>query len=175
MTLWSPASSPPASPTWAPPINTGGSGSGFPTHNRHHPSISSITSATSTATTKIKYQGKRIAQIVKLKPEYYQEYKKCHANVWPEVLRVIKRCNIEDYSIFYDDASHTLFASFKYIGYDYDGDMEKMREDAKVREWWKMTDSFQESLVEGAKSSEAGGVDGVPGWWKGLEEVFYFT
>jgi L-rhamnose mutarotase len=77
-------------------------------------------------------------------------------------------------SIFYDDASHILFASMKYVGYDYDGDMEKMREDVKVREWWKMTDSYQESVVEGAKSSEAGGVDGVPSWWKGLEEVFYF-
>jgi L-rhamnose mutarotase len=48
------------------------------------------------APAKMKYQGKRIAQIVKLKPEHYQEYKKCHASVWPEVLRVIKRCNIED-------------------------------------------------------------------------------
>jgi L-rhamnose mutarotase len=47
---------------------------------------------------------------------------------------------------------------------------EKMRENPKVREWWKMTDGYQESLVPGAVSSEAG----EPSWWKGLEEVFYY-
>jgi len=47
--------------------------------------------------------------------------------------------------------------------------MERMRENPKVREWWKMTDSYQESFVPGAKSSE----EGDPAWWKGIEEVFY--
>lgn len=44
-----------------------------------------------------------------------------------------------------------------------------MRANPKVREWWKMTDSLQESMVPGAKSSESG----EPAWWKPLEEVFY--
>lgn len=34
--------------------------------------------------------------MVKLRPECYEEYKKCHAAVWPEVLQQIKECNIED-------------------------------------------------------------------------------
>lgn len=72
-------------------------------------------------------------------------------------------------SIFYDDGSHILFASMKYVGYDYAGDMERMRENPKVREWWAMTDGWQESLVPGATSSEAA----EPGWWKPVEEVFY--
>lgn len=49
--------------------------------------------------------------------------------------------------------------------------VEKMRENPKVQEWWKMTDSFQESFVPGAKSSYGG--EGEPSWWKGIEEVFY--
>ncbi|KAI0999019.1 hypothetical protein K3495_g9177 [Podosphaera aphanis] len=118
---------------------------------------------------KLKYQGKRIAQIVKLKPDCVEEYKKCQANIWPEVLKQIKMCNIEDYSIFHDPDTQILFASFKYVGYDYTGDMEKMRENPKVQEWWRMMDSFQVSLVPGAKSS----LDGVPAWWKGMEQVFY--
>lgn len=118
---------------------------------------------------RLKNQGKRIAQIVKLKPEFVEEYKKCHARVWPEVLKQIKNSNIEDYSIFHDPGTGILFASFKYVGYDWAGDMERMRENPKVREWWKMTDSYQESMVPGAKSSE----DGEPAWWKGVEEVFY--
>ncbi|TAQ85224.1 hypothetical protein B7494_g6461 [Chlorociboria aeruginascens] len=118
---------------------------------------------------RLKNQGRRIAQIVKLKPEFADKYKECHGNVWPEVLKQIKDCNIEDYSIYYDPGTGILFASFKYIGYDYAGDMERMRDNPKVKEWWKMTDGFQESLVKGAKSSE----DGETSWWKGLEEVFY--
>lgn len=47
--------------------------------------------------------------------------------------------------------------------------MERMRENPKVREWWKMTDEFQESVVPGATSSESG----EPAWWKPVEEVFY--
>jgi len=90
--------------------------------------------------------------------------------VWPEVLKQIRDCKIEDYSIFHDEATGILFASFKYIGYNWEGDMEKMRENPKVREWWRMTDGYQESMVPGAKSSEAG----EPSWWKGLEEVFYY-
>ena len=73
-------------------------------------------------------------------------------------------------SIFHDPGTGILFANFKYVGYNWAGDMEKMRDNPKVQEWWKMTDSYQESLVEGAKSS----VDGEPSWWKGVQEVFYF-
>ena len=43
-----------------------------------------------------KNPGKRVAQIVRLKPEHVEEYKACHAKVWPDVLRQIKNCNIED-------------------------------------------------------------------------------
>lgn len=46
--------------------------------------------------TKIKYPGKRVAQIVKLKKDCVQKYKECHAKVWPEVLMQIKQSNIED-------------------------------------------------------------------------------
>ncbi|KAM4065133.1 l-rhamnose mutarotase domain-containing protein [Hirsutella rhossiliensis] len=113
--------------------------------------------------------GRRFAQVVRLRPERVAEYKACHARIWPEVAKQIKDCGLEDYSIWFDDKSSLLFASFKYIGYDYAGDMQRMAENPKVREWWKMTDSFQESLVEGATSSEAG----EPGWWKPMEEVFY--
>jgi L-rhamnose mutarotase len=72
-------------------------------------------------------------------------------------------------SIWWDDKSSILFASFKYVGYDYEGDMQLMAANPKVREWWQMTDGYQESFVPGAKSSEAG----EPSWWKPVEEVFY--
>jgi hypothetical protein len=40
--------------------------------------------------------GRRFAQVVRLKREYLREYKACHAAVWPEVLKQIKDCGIED-------------------------------------------------------------------------------
>ncbi|KAK8070837.1 hypothetical protein PG997_011040 [Apiospora hydei] len=104
--------------------------------------------------------GRRFAQIIKLKPECVAKYKECHAAVWPEVARQIKACNIQDYSICHDPETGILFASFKYVGYDYAGDMERMRENPK---------GARVSMVPGAKSSEAG----EPSWWKPVEEVFY--
>ena len=70
-------------------------------------------------------------------------------------------------SISYDDANSILFASFKYVGNDWDRDMKAMAANAKVREWWEMTDKMQKSPVPGATGSATGP------WWKPLEEVFY--
>jgi hypothetical protein len=50
---------------------------------------------------KLKYQGRRVAQIVKLKADCVEKYKECHAKVWPEVLKQIKECNIEDCKLLY--------------------------------------------------------------------------
>lgn len=116
-----------------------------------------------------KNPGRRFGQIIKLKPECVKQYKEVHAAVWPEVLKQIKASNIEDYSIYHDPELGILFATFKYIGYDFAGDMERMRDNPRVREWWAMTDSFQESMVPGATSSESGD----PTWWKNVEEVFH--
>lgn len=77
MSLWSPATVDPTSPT-------------SPTHAR------SGSLSFSGPSTKQKYKGKKIAQIVKLKPEFVKEYKECHTRVWPEVLKQIRECNIED-------------------------------------------------------------------------------
>ena len=110
---------------------------------------------------------RRIAQIIRIKPDCLQAYKDCHAAAWPAVLEQIKDCNISDYSIFLDEQSMTLFATMKYEGQNYDADMQKMRANPEVQRWWKMTDSMQETLVEGSQGSTD-----PRGWWKNLEEVF---
>lgn len=43
-----------------------------------------------------RFPGRRFAQIIKLKPEHVDKYKEVHAAVWPEVLKQIKDCNIQD-------------------------------------------------------------------------------
>ena len=111
---------------------------------------------------------RRIGQIIKLKRESLQAYKECHAAVWPAVLQQTKDCNISDYSIYLDEQSMILFATMRWIGTNFDADMEKMRANPEVQKWWQMTDSMQESLVEGSKGSTD-----PKGWWRELEEVFH--
>ncbi|MBN2775954.1 MAG: L-rhamnose mutarotase, partial [Prolixibacteraceae bacterium] len=73
---------------------------------------------------------KRYGQIIGLKPEAYEDYKKYHAAVWPGVLKTITECNIRNYSIFHKDG--LLFAYFEYIGDDYKADMAKMAADPET-------------------------------------------
>lgn len=57
---------------------------------------SSSAAAQSNAETRQKVAGRRIAQVIRLKKDCVEEYKACHARVWPEVLKQIKDCNMED-------------------------------------------------------------------------------
>jgi len=103
----------------------------------------------------------RYGSVIRLKPEKLAEYKAAHANPWPEVLEMIRACNIRNYSIYYKDGF--LFSYFEYHGNDFAADMEKMAADPKTQEWWKLTDPCQEPL-ETRKAGE---------WWAGMEEFFH--
>jgi L-rhamnose mutarotase len=104
---------------------------------------------------------KRIGQVIKVKPEYLEKYKALHANPWPEVNEMIKKCNISNYSIYYRNGY--LFSYFEYTGDDYEADMKKMADDPMTQKWWKETDPCQEP-VEDAREGE---------WWADLEEVYH--
>jgi L-rhamnose mutarotase len=105
----------------------------------------------------------RIGQCVGLRPEIIDEYKRIHAEVWPEVLSLIGRCNIRNYSIYLKEPENILFAYFEYHGSDWAADMAKMAADPKTREWWTITDPMQVPL-EGRREGE---------WWARMEEVFH--
>ena len=104
---------------------------------------------------------KRYGMVIKLKPGKYEEYKKLHAAVWPEILNLLRQCNLRNYSIYHRDGY--LFSYFEYVGEDYDADMKKMAADPKTQAWWKLTDPCQEP-VDTAKPGE---------WWAVMEEVFH--
>ncbi|WVQ79158.1 hypothetical protein IAT38_001254 [Cryptococcus sp. DSM 104549] len=112
-------------------------------------------------------EGKRICQVVKVRPEHLEAYKKCHAAVWPEVLGALRKAHVVDYSIHFFEQQNLLIAHMRYIGNDFEKDMEGIKESEATRKWWAMTDGMQESFVEGATGSESG-----PGWWVNAEEVF---
>jgi len=53
---------------------------------------------------------KRHAFKMKLKPGFEAEYRRRHAEIWPELARAIRDAGISDYSIFLDEETLTLFA-----------------------------------------------------------------
>ena len=103
----------------------------------------------------------RYGSVIKLKPEKITEYKRLHAHVWPEVLKMIHECNIRNYSIYFKDGY--LFSYFEYQGEDLNTDMKKMAADSNTQAWWKLTDPCQEPL-ETRKEGE---------WWADMEEFFH--
>ena len=104
--------------------------------------------------------------VIGLRSEKITEYKKLHAAVWPDVLRMIKECHIRNYSIYLrqlDDGSHYLFSYFEYTGDDFRGDMAKMAADPTTQRWWAVCMPCQKPLANRAKDE----------WWAGMEEVFH--
>lgn len=99
--------------------------------------------------------------VIKVKPEKIEEYKALHAAPWPGVLKKIRQCSIQNYSIYLKDSF--LFSYFEYTGKNFEADMERMSKDSLTREWWKLTDPCQVS-VESRKEGE---------WWAAMEEVFH--
>lgn len=58
-------------------------------------------------------QLQRVAFKMKLKQGYAEEYKKRHDALWPELQALLSQSGIHDYSIFFDEEAHTLFAVHK--------------------------------------------------------------
>ncbi len=111
-------------------------------------------------------KGRRFSQIIRVRPEYLEQYKALHKSIPPGVERTIRACGIRDYSIFFDGVDR-LCAFFKYIGTDWDADMEKMKKDSETQEWWRMTDMMQMSYNDSMGSTDPRG-----NWWQPCEEIF---
>lgn len=61
------------------------------------------------------------------------EYKKRHDNIWPELKKLLKEAGINEYSIFFDEDTGTLFAFQKVAG---EGGSQELGETEVVRKWW---------------------------------------
>jgi len=109
---------------------------------------------------------KRYGSIIGVRAEKLDEYKKLHAAVWPDVLRMIKRCNIRNYSIYLrklPDGNYYLFSYFEYTGSDFVADMAIMAADPTTQKWWAVCKPCQKPLDDCAADE----------WWAGMEEVFH--
>jgi L-rhamnose mutarotase len=109
---------------------------------------------------------KRYGSVIGVRAEKLDEYKKLHAAVWPDVLKMISACQIRNYSIYLrkmPDGQHYLFSYFEYFGTDFAADMAKMAADPTTQKWWSVCIPCQKPLD-----------DRAPGeWWANMEEVFH--
>ncbi|WP_394923997.1 L-rhamnose mutarotase [uncultured Robinsoniella sp.] len=100
-------------------------------------------------------------QIGRLKRDKITEYQSLHANVWKEVIQVIRACSIEDYSIFIHD--DLVFSYFEYTGNDYEKDMALMEADEVTQRWWTYTRPCFEKCAFSADSE----------YYHDMRQIFY--
>jgi len=87
-----------------------------------------------------------------------QEYKKRHGNIWPELHKLLKDNGISEYSIFFDEETHTLFAFQKQSGEQGSQDLGQTE---IVQKWWKYMSDIMETNPDNSPVTVV------------LEEVFY--
>jgi L-rhamnose mutarotase len=103
-------------------------------------------------------ETKRFSFKMKLFPGFKEEYKKRHNEIWPELVRLLKNEGIENYSIFIDEETNTLFAYQEQSGNSSSQDLGKTE---IVQKWWKYMADIMETNTDSSPVT-------VP-----LEQVFY--
>lgn len=106
---------------------------------------------------------KRMGMVIGIKPEKIEEYKRLHAETWPEVLETISKANIRNYTIFLREPENLLFGYWEYHGDDFEADSAKIAADTKTQEWWTYTDPCQIPMTSREDGEQ----------WSMMEEVFH--
>jgi len=102
----------------------------------------------------------RFGMVIGIKSDRLDEYKKLHEAVWPEVLDVLRKYHISNYSIFQKD--DFLFGYLEYSGEDLAEDFERMGEEAIMKKWYSVCGPCQQPL-DSKKDGE---------WWATMDQVF---
>ena len=105
----------------------------------------------------------RMGSVLGIEPEAITEYKRIHADVWPEVLAMIAACNIRNYTIFLKEPENLLFSTFEYHGTDYEADQKMLAAEPVAEKWGAVVGACQQPLPT-RKPGE---------WWAAMEEVFH--
>lgn len=87
---------------------------------------------------------KRLGIILRLKSGITDSYREYHEAVWPEVLDMIRQCNIRNYSTYSKD--DILFTYFEYHGSGMNSEWAKMAAHKKPQEWWAIMQTMQDPV-----------------------------
>ena len=85
---------------------------------------------------------KRFGFMMKLKPDFRDEYIRCHAAIWPELKDLIRKTGVSDYTIFVDESSNTLFAFQKK---SVETSTQDLGYEPMVQKWWAYMADITES------------------------------
>ena len=106
---------------------------------------------------------RRMGHMNGIKPEAIAEYKRVHADVWPEVLARLAKSNITNYSIFLREPENLMFSYWEYTGTDFAADDAAIAADPVTGKWWELCGPMQVPLESRAEGE----------WWAPMEEVFH--
>ena len=100
----------------------------------------------------------RLAFKMKLHVGKEEEYKRRHAQLWPELEQLLKQTGIEDYSIFLDEQTNNLFGVLKIKDHNA---MRDLPNHPVMKKWWAYMRDIMDTNPDNSPVS-------VP-----LSEVFY--
>lgn len=75
----------------------------------------------------------RVAFKMILVPGSAEEYKRRHDHIWPEIAALLKQVGVNDYSIFLEEETHTLYAYLKAADSKL---LETLQHNAIMHKWW---------------------------------------
>jgi len=101
---------------------------------------------------------KRLAFRMKLFAGQEKEYKKRHEEIWPELVSLLKKHGVNDYSIFLDTQTLDLFGV---LVTDDPVEFELLPQSPVMQRWWQYMKDIMESNPDGSPVSTQ------------LNEVFY--
>ena len=78
----------------------------------------------------------KVAFTMKLKANVIDEYKRRHDEIWPELVALLRKHGISDYSIFLDEQSLILFAVQKKVSSNTTSSNEQLRQNEIMQRWW---------------------------------------
>lgn len=106
---------------------------------------------------------RRMAMVIGVKPGQIAEYKRLHAEPWPEMNAALSAANIRNYSIYIREPENLLFGYWEYTGANFEADMQALSTLAISKRWLALTDQCQEPLQSRSASE----------WWCSMPEIFH--
>ena len=100
----------------------------------------------------------RVAFKMKLLDGYEDEYKKRHDAIWPDLKTLLKETGVEDYSIFLDEETNSLFGILKI---ENPIKLDELPNHPVMKKWW----TYMKDIME---SNDDNSPVAIP-----LKEVFY--
>ncbi len=86
-----------------------------------------------------------------LYPDKLSEYKKRHNPIWKELETVLKKHGVHNYSIFFDDETHSLFG---YVEIESEEKWKAISKTEECKKWWKYMADIMETNSDNSPVSK---------------------